>query len=43
MWTIRVEVIIDIIKTRTRVDQNPEIEVKVGYTRDKVCVGIVKT
>ena len=37
MSTIGAEVIIGIIKARTEVDQNPETEVRVGHTRDKVC------
>ena len=43
MSTIMAEVIIWIIKAQTGVDQNPETEVRVGHTRDKVCVGIVKS
>ena len=42
MSTIGAEVIIGIIKARTGVDQNPEIEVKISYTWDKACVRIVK-
>ena len=41
--TIRAEVIIGIIKARTEVDQNPETEVRVAHTQDKVCVGIFKS
>ena len=43
MSTIEAKVIIRIIKARTGVDQNSETEVRVGHTRDKVCVGIVKS
>ena len=43
MSTIGAEVIIGTIKVRTGVDQNPETEIRVGHTRDKVCVEIVKS
>ena len=43
MSTIGAEVIIGIINARTKVNQNPETEVRVGHTRDKMCVGIVKS
>ena len=43
MSTIGTKVIIGIIKARTRVDQNLKTELRVGHTRDKVCVGIVKS
>ena len=43
MSTIGAEVIIEIIKARTRVDQNPKTEVRVSHTRDNVCIEIVKS
>ena len=43
MSIIGAEVIIGIIKARTKVDQNPKIQVGVTHTRDNVCVGIVKS
>ena len=43
MSTIEANVILGIIKARTRVDQNLEIKVKVSHTQDEVCVEIVKS
>ena len=43
MSTIGEEIIIRIIKARTRVDQNPKTEVRIVHTRDKMCVEIVKS
>ena len=43
MSIIGAKVIIEIIKDQIRVDQNLEIKVRIGHTRNKVCVKIVKS
>ena len=42
MLIIGARVIEGMSKARTWVDQNLETEVRVNYTRDKLCVGVVK-
>ena len=42
MLIIEAEVIEEMPKARTEVDQNPKTKIRVSHTQDKLCVGIIK-